>query len=177
MLSSYIELIVSIVATVTALVGIVMYGGWAAIWVLPVEKLLNFLTEGFKRLYWKVFDAPRIRASKAGNPCRAVFWVVLPWCLDWFFSVTVIGSFVFWIIRTFVPEMPAYFAVAGVIAAEHSIASVVIIIKGMAFRDEYADYLIRDFIHGARHYCQRAGRLLPVGRAVRHSRRGFRIRP
>ena len=145
MLRNCIELIASITATVTALVGIAMYGGWAAIWALPVEMLLNFFTEGFKRLYWKVFDVPRIKVSKAGKPYQAAFWVALPWCLDWFFSATVIGTFVYWMIRIFVPEMPACFAVAGVIAAEHSIASVVIIIKGMAFRDEYADYLIRDF--------------------------------
>ena len=145
MLRNYIELIASIAATVTALVGIAIYGGWAAIWVLPVEKLLNFLTEGFKRLYWKVLDVPRIKASKAGKPYQAAFWVALPWCLDWFFSATVIGTFVYWIIRTFVPEMPAYFAVAGVVAVKYSIASVVVILRGMAFRDEYADYLVRDF--------------------------------
>ena len=145
MIRDYIELAVSIAATVTALVGIVMYGGWAAIWALPVEKLLNVLTEGFKRLYWKVVDVPRIKASKAGKPYQTAFWVALPWCLDWFFSASVVGTSVYWIIRTFVPEMPAYFAVAGVVAAEYSISSMVVILKGMEFRDEYADYVVRDF--------------------------------
>ena len=148
MVKAIVELTVSIVATVTAVVGIVLYGGWAALWAYPTMKILNVLLEGFKHLCWKLVDIPLIRASKAGQPWRAGFWVVLPWMLDWFLSVTVIASLGYWMIRTLVPDLPACLAVVGVVAVIFSPVTTIVFLKGRAIGGEYAGCLVRGFSLG-----------------------------
>ena len=80
------ETIVRLLCAVASAAAVCWAGAWTALWTLPIMLLLNAVSEGVKRIYWKGFDPYIRRGAERGDFLWPLFWNILTVTLDWALS-------------------------------------------------------------------------------------------